>query len=304
MTATGLIGCGSFGKNHFRLLKELDPPFAGLFDPDRKRCESLCEEAGVPYFASPDELLKRCEAVIVAVPTVHHFDVAKQAMESGCHVLIEKPVADTVDQAETLVRTAAEMNRVLAVGHVERHNPVVSTVMGRVENPRYAVIERLSPFTARSLDIDVILDLMIHDLQIVLELAGEFPADIKALGIPVLSPKVDMATAHLTFSSGFAAHVTASRVSEVRVRKLRVFSQTAYHSVDYADKSLKGYRLRMEQGRPEIIEDTPAVPESEPLRNELEDFLTACREGRSALVDGEKAGQALKLAKTIQEEVS
>ncbi len=274
----------------------------GAWDTDRARLEAVTGEHGVPALESLDEVLG-ADAVVVATPTVSHRQVAGRLLEAGCHVLVEKPIAASVQEARELVELADSKERLLAVGHVEFHNPAVQAVFGLAEGVRYLETQRLSPFTARSVDVDVILDLMIHDLQITLAVAGQEPSAIRAVGVPVLTDKVDLCHAWVEFSGGLVANLTASRVSAERVRKLRLFARDAYFSVDYAEQAVASARLQRgpEANRiePQAVEVTPA----EPLRAELEAFLAGCRGEKAPVVDGRAGLAALEAAIRIRTEV-
>jgi predicted dehydrogenase len=243
------------------------------------------------------------DAVVVATPTVSHREVAGQLLEAGCHVLVEKPIAATVAEAWELVDLAAAAGRVLAVGHVEYHNPAVQSALDLAEDVRYLEAQRLSPFTARSVDVDVILDLMIHDLQITLAAASETPSEIRAVGVPVLTDKVDLCHAWIEFSSGLVANLTASRVSAERIRKLRLFARDSYYSVDYADQTVSAARLLREPDGPQITPQQVDVVEQEPLAAELGEFVRACRGQPSTFVDGVTGAEALAAAIRVRESV-
>ena len=242
--------------------------------------------------------------MVVATPTVNHRETAGMLLEAGCHVLVEKPIAATVAEADELVELAEAKSRVLAVGHVEFHNPAVQPALGLAERVRYLEAQRLSPFTTRSVDVDVILDLMIHDMQITLAVAGENPVEVRAVGVPVLTDKVDLCHAWIEFPSGLVANLTASRVSAERIRKLRVFARDSYFSVDYADQSVSSARLlRRPDGPPEIAPQIVEVRQEEPLKAELVAFIAACRGDASAAVRGRTGRDALAVAVEVREQV-
>jgi predicted dehydrogenase len=304
MTRVGLIGAGVFGYHHARVLAGLEEAqFIGLFDPMTARAEEVAQQFGTRAHRSMEDLLEASDAVIIAVPTQHHLEVALHAARRGRHALVEKPLAAGVEAAREMVEVFERDNLVLAVGHIERHNPAVEAVLKIVRHPKYLTVERLAVFTPRSLDTDVILDLMIHDIQIVQDLARSELTDCKAIGVPVLSPKVDIANARLEFSSGLVANLTASRISRERVRKLRIFEPRAYYSVDYAVKTLQAFQLVPDGGKNKIEEMKAEVHPQEPLRAELMDFLAAVRDRRPPLVDGRRGMKALEIACRIQEEL-
>ena len=247
-------------------------------------------------------MAERAQAVVVATPTVNHREVAGQLLEAGCHVLVEKPIAASVVEAEELVALAERHQRVLAVGHVEFHNPAVQAVLGMAEGVRYLETQRLSPFTARSIDVDVILDLMIHDLQITLAVAGQEPNEIRAVGVPVLSNKVDLCHAWVEFDNGLVANLTASRVSAERIRKLRVFARDSYYSVDYGEQQVSSARL-VHGETPQIEPQAVDVAPAEPLAAELRAFVDGCTGVSRTFVDGRTGASALAAAVAIREGV-
>ena len=298
-----VVGTGHLGRHHTRILSQMPGiEFIGAYDADPAQLETITTEYGVPALPSA-EAAGAADLVVVATPTVNHRATAGMLLEHGCNVMVEKPITTTLEEATELIALASDRNLVLAVGHVEFHNPAVQAALGLAENVRYLETQRLSPFTARSIDVDVILDLMIHDLQITLAVAGEAPSEIRAVGVPVLTDKVDQCHAWLEFPGGLVANLTASRVSSERIRKLRIFGGEAYFSVDYADQSVNSASLvRGENGieiAPRIIE----VEKDEPLKAELEAFVTACRREGSPHVDGRTGAAALKAAIEIRAQV-
>lgn len=271
----------------------------GAFDTDAARCQELCAAHGVPALSSLTEAVERGTAAIVATPTVSHAETVLPFLQAGRHVLVEKPIAASVSEAERLVATAARHGVVLGVGHVEFYNPAVQAVLALAPRPRYLEAQRLSPFTRRSLDIDVVLDLMVHDLQIAQALCGDHAiAEVRAVGVPVLSPRTDLANVRLQFASGAVANLTASRVSSERVRKLRIFGVDEYFSVDYAEQTVHAVRLR--RGTEPEIEPiaVPVVP-CEPLAAEHLAFQAACRGKAGRLVDGAAGTAALAAAVAV-----
>jgi predicted dehydrogenase len=276
--------------------------FLGAFDADQDRLQEIVAEHGVPALKKVDEACQ-ADAVVVATPTSNHRETAGMLLAEGCHVLVEKPITATVAEAEELVELAERSDSVLAVGHVEYHNPAVQAALGVAENVRYLEAQRLSPFTARSVDVDVILDLMIHDLQITLATAGETPTEIRAVGVPVLTDKVDLCHAWIEFPSGLVANLTASRVSAERIRKLRLFARDAYFSVDYAEQSVSAAQLIRAGHEPEIAPRVVEVRQQEPLKAELEAFIEACRGASDAIVDGRTGRDALAAAIEVRSSV-
>jgi predicted dehydrogenase len=298
--SAAVIGTGHLGRHHVRLLAAMESVRClGAFDTDRERLAAITSEHGVAALPSV-EAAAAADAVVVATPTVSHRAITGTLIAAGCHVLVEKPIASTVDEAMELVTLAAAAGTVLAVGHVEYHNPAVQAALELADGVRYLESQRLSPFTARSVDVDVILDLMIHDLQITLAVAGEAPSEIRAVGVPVLTDKVDLCHAWVEFPGGLVANLTASRVSAERIRKLRLFARESYFSIDYAEQSVSSAQLLK---GPEGIEIAPRVVEvhkDEPLRAELEAFIGACRGETTPLVDGSTGAAALEAAITIR----
>jgi len=249
---------------------------------------------GAKIIPSFEALIEESEAVVLAVPTVLHADLGCQALESGRHLLVEKPIASSLEEADRLIRAAEGL--VLAAGHVEFHNPAVQALLGHAENPRFVEIERLAVFTPRSLDVDVVLDLMIHDLQILHALDPSPVTEIRATGIDVLTSKIDIASCRLALASGCVANITASRVSGERVRKLRTFFADRYYSLDYHLKEVRGYCLKAIDGARTLQPDDLQVVAGEPLKRELESFVAAIRGEESSIVDGVQARRALETA--------
>jgi predicted dehydrogenase len=298
-----VVGIGHLGRHHVRILSGMEGVRCiGAFDVDRARLEAVTSEHGVSALESVTAAAE-AEAVVVATPTVNHRQTAGRLLEADCHVLVEKPIAASVIEAEELVELAQRRDRVLAVGHVEFHNPAVQSALVLAEQVRYLEAQRLSPFTARSVDVDVILDLMIHDLQITLAVAEEEPCDIRAVGVPVLTDKVDLCHAWIEFDSGLVANLTASRVSAERIRKLRLFARDSYFSVDYADQEVSSVRLQRTDGDPQIVPRMVEVEQQEPLKAELEAFIAACRNQSANIVDGRTGAAALAAAIRVRESV-
>jgi len=290
------------GRHHVRLLAFL--PMArlvGVYDRRPEAARAVAGEHRAAVYDDLDALAGEVEAMVVAVPTVEHAAVGCRLLERGLHVLVEKPIASSLAEADALLEAAARAGRVLAVGHVEFHNPAVQALLGVETPPRFVEVQRLAAFTPRSLDVDVVLDLMIHDLQILHALDPSPVAEVRATGIAVLSPRIDIANARVELASGCAANLTASRVSAERVRKLRVFLPSRYYSLDYQAQEIKGFRLDEAEGRRAILPDDLPVERAEPLRRELEAFLAACRgdEGGGAVVSGAQGRQALATALAV-----
>jgi len=296
-----VVGTGHLGRHHVRILASMEGVRClGAFDADRDRLREITAEHGVSALTSVAAAAE-ADAVVVATPTVSHHEVATTLLEAGCHVMVEKPITTTVAEAEELVGLAEQANRILAVGHVEYHNPAVQSVLSFANEVRYLESQRLSPFTARSVDVDVILDLMIHDLQITLAVAGEKPSEIRAVGVPVLTDKVDLCHAWVEFPGGLVANLTASRVSSERIRKLRLFARESYYSIDYAEQSVSSAQLVPGPGGMNIVPRVVDVVKEEPLKAELEAFIGACRGEDRPIVNGRTGAAALAAAITIRE---
>jgi predicted dehydrogenase len=290
-----VVGTGALGRHHVRILAELpEADLVAIVDLRHDRAQQLAQEHGTIALASAAELPGRVDAVVVAVPTVDHHAVTVPLLQAGLHALVEKPVAPSLEEADALVAAAGD--RVLAVGHVEFYNPAVQALMALGDLPGYVEVQRMSTFTPRSLDVDVVLDLMIHDLQILHAIDPSPVREIRATGISVLSDRVDIANVRLEFESGCVANLTASRVSAERTRKLRVFLHRSYYSLDYQEQAIQGYELVEEGGARAIRRADLLVEKAEPLKAELQHFLAACRGERVPLVDGAQGRAALATA--------
>ncbi len=295
-----VVGVGHLGRHHLRLASSL--PFwrcVGAYDTDRHKLEALTSEYGVPALRSLEEAVAACHAAIVATPTVSHREVAEAFLAAGKHVLVEKPLAATVEEGQALVHTAEAEGLVLGVGHVEFFNPAVQALLQRHPQPRYLETQRLSPFTRRSLDVDVICDLMIHDLHLVQALnGGAAIRDVRAVGVPVLSSQVDLANARLELDNGCVANLTASRVSSERVRRLRLFERDAYYSLDYSEQSVRGFRLQPGPER-HIVPVPLSVAKAEPLAVEHHAFWRRLRGEPGPFVSGREGLEALRAAHAV-----
>ena len=295
-----VVGAGEFGRNHARVYRELtEIELVGIFDTDNQRAEQSAREFRTHAFSSLDELHGRADAASVAVPTAQHADVGCKLMEMGLDVLVEKPIAADLAQTDALLRAAQKHERILQVGHVERFNPAVLAVEPILNNPLFFEVHRLGVFTPRSLDVDVIYDLMIHDLDILLALVRQPVDEVKAVGIPVLTDKVDIAHARLEFTGGAVANITASRVSTERVRKVRFFQQHEYISLDYARRDALRVRVKKPGPQPEFGFEKLQAPTTEPLRAELESFIECVRTRKQPRVDGFAGRAALELAARV-----
>jgi predicted dehydrogenase len=297
----GVIGVGHLGQHHARLLAGLENvALAGIVDINAVRAQEIADKYGARTFANTSDLFGYVDAVTIATPTVTHIDIAMPFIEAGVAVLIEKPLAVGLEEADRLLEAATRRGTIVATGHTERFNPAVAAALPLVTSPRFVEIHRLGTFPERSLDIDVIFDLMIHDLDLLLTVAGSDVVAIDAVGVNVLTPRVDIANARIRFASGCIANVTASRISRDRVRKARFFSHDAYVSIDYAAQEVEVYRLiPQDGGRPAIQGGRLEVVNDEPLRLELADFADAVRSGRPAGVTGHDGRAALALATRV-----
>jgi predicted dehydrogenase len=295
-----VVGTGEFGRNHARVYREIPgAELAGVYDKDSERAAQVAAEFQTRVLASLEELRRSVEAVSVAVPTADHSAVGCQLMEMGLDVLVEKPMAANLPEADALLHAAKKLGRILQVGHVERFNPAVLAVEPILNHPLFFEVHRLGVFTARSLDVDVIYDLMIHDLDILLTLVKEPVTEVKAVGIPVLTDKVDIAHARLEFAGGAVANVTASRVSTERVRKMRFFQQHEYISLDYARRDALRVAVKTPGPKPEFAFEKLPAQAVEPLRAELEAFVEAVRTRREPSTSGSSGRAALELAERV-----
>jgi predicted dehydrogenase len=307
-----VVGVGAFGRNHARvyqqLAKEGSPVrLVGVVDSDTGRADAVAREFGCRGFGSVEQLLtthSEVEAASVAVPTVHHLSIASQLMEAGVDVLIEKPLASSLAEADALVGLAQQGNRIAQTGHLERFNPAVRATLPVITRPMFFEVHRLSVFTPRSLDVDVVLDLMIHDLDVVLSFVDSPVKEIRAVGLPILSSKVDIANVRIEFESGCVANFTASRVSTELVRKLRFFQPKQYISLDYRRQDATVFSIGADAlGAPSVnpqiqVAKLPTVQE-EPLHAELKSFLGSVQHRSRPLVDLEDGRRALAVALDI-----
>ncbi len=320
---TGVVGIGHMGANHARVYSELTgSTFSAVYDIDPEACRLAAKKFGVHAATSLEDFAGHVDAATICSPTVTHFDIGCFLLAQGKHLLIEKPIADTPEHAHELSRLAAENNCVLQVGHIERFNPVLAALESKLQNPRFLEVTRLSPYPNRSTDIGVVLDLMIHDIEIILHLVRSPIVSVDPVGISVLSKGEDIANVRFHFENGCVANLTASRISQEKVRKIRVFQENAYVSLDYQNQS--GYLLRLAEaseresstiekliglasdsaittevhGR-KIVREPVEVSKGEPLRIELSHFLECASAGKTPKVTGQSAAAALDIALEI-----
>lgn len=292
----GIAGLGHIGKNHARILAELpDCELAAVYDTDPATARDIAEKYRTKAAGTLEEFAAAVEAATIATPTPTHFPIAEQLLRAGKHLLVEKPITETTADARRLVDLAHEAGRVLQVGHVERFNPVMSKLEELLTRPRFIEAHRLSPYPNRSTEIGVVLDLMIHDLEIILHLVRSRVKSIDAVGVPVLSRGEDIATVRLHFDNGCVANVTASRISPEKLRKIRVFQQEGYVSLDYQNQTGEIYRLAAGGIHREEVE----IEKGEPLRRELAAFVDCARKGAQPVVSGYEGAAALELAVEI-----
>ncbi len=298
-----VVGVGHLGQHHARILATLPGvTLAGVVDTDLVRAGQIAAERETKAYADVSEVLGKIDMAVVAVPTESHARVAQVLLEAGVHTLVEKPITQTVAEADALIALAKSRGVVLAVGHSERFNPAVVAARPYVKDPRFIEVHRLGQMPGRSLDIDVVLDLMIHDLDLVLSLVPSDVEGVEAVGVPVLTPRIDIANARLRFANGCIANLTASRISREPVRKIRFFQRDAYLSIDTAAREVEMWRLVPQPtGVPAIGGGKLEVAGDEALKGELEDFLGAVRDGRAPAVSGEQGRAALALATRIVE---
>lgn len=301
----GVVGVGALGQHHARVYAALPGvALAGVFDVDRTRAEATAARHGCRVFEQLGDVVPSVDAVSIAVPTVDHHRVARTFLDAGKDVLVEKPIAATLAEADDLIAVAGARGAVLQVGHIERFNPATDVLSAESGRARFIEVHRLGSFSPRSLDIDVVLDLMIHDLDIVLALDGSECVQVDAVGVPVLTPRVDIANARLRFASGLIVNLTASRVSAEKVRKFRVFAPQIYVSVDFSAREAQVYRLVQGSGGPDIRVERTVAPDQEPLARQLAAFVRAVRERSRPVVSGADGRRALALAQLILERMA
>ena len=311
----GVIGAGALGYHHVRILRDVPGVrLIGFFEARADRATAVAKELAVQAYDRLEELLDAVDAATVVVPTPAHYEVARAALERGKHLLIEKPIAATLAEADELLTIAAKTGALVQTGHVERFNRAIRAALPHVEKARFIESDRLAPFNPRGADVAVVLDLMIHDIDLVRTLVGSHIRDVSAVGVQVLTPFVDIANARLRFEDGAVANITASRVSRERMRKVRIFQESGYLSLDLAAGEGEFFRLRRDVDFAELAKGAQAIeafvervpltaPEGEPLRLEFESFLEAVRGTAPVTVSGEDGREALAVALTIVSEI-
>lgn len=319
----GVVGTGSIGKNHARILSGLpDSKFTAIYDTNPETARAMAAQYGAEPVTSLEAFAELVDAATIATPTPTHYEIAKDLLQRGKHLLVEKPITERTDHASELVTLAHDRGLVLQVGHIERFNPVMSALESRLNRPRFIEATRLSPYPGRSLDVGVVLDVMIHDLEIILHLVRSPWTSVDAIGVPILSQREDIANVRIRFENGCVANITASRISQEKVRKIRVFQENAYLSLDYQKQ--EGYLLRMAAGHEKessmlgklfglatdativtefagkkIVREAVTVEKDEPLKLELAAFVECARAGATPRVSGREATAALELALEI-----
>lgn len=298
----GVAGVGYLGQHHARIYSTLPGcELTGIYEVNDARAAEICEKYHCKRFATIEELGAACDVVSVVVPTDRHCEVALPLLAAGCHLLIEKPLCVTLDEAEKILSAARAANRVVQVGHIEHYNPVMNHLEAQISDPRFIETERLAPFNPRGTEVGVVLDLMIHDIGVVLRLVKSPVARIDALGVNVISPTEDIANARITFENGAVANLNVSRISLKKVRELRSFQQGAYLSIDFMNQS--GHLIRMPEGKTifDIRKEELPVEKGEPLAIELADFVACVRESATPKVDTALGKSALEVAIRITE---
>lgn len=295
-----VIGVGHLGSIHARIYKELENcSLAAVCDIDTKRLEEVSKQLGVPGFGNYHQLLDKVDAVSIATPTRLHYEIAYEFLKKKIHCLVEKPFTSDIAQADKLIKIAKDNDCILQVGHIERFNSAFSAAQKLIQEPRFIECHRLSPFPNRSLDVGVVLDLMIHDIDIVLGLVNSDLKNVEAVGVPVLTPFEDIANARLTFKNGCVCNITASRISDEWMRKIRIFLNHAYISLDYKNEVAFIYR----KVGLSITKDSLPIEKEQPLKKELNSFIECVAEKTPPLVSGEVAREALSLALDIQQQI-
>lgn len=301
----GVAGVGAIGKNHARIMAEIASrsggaiTFAAVYDADPARAADFAAQYNTQAASDLADFASRVDAATIAVPTIYHRRVAEPLMEKGVHVMVEKPISESYAEAQAMIELAQVKNVILQVGHIERFNPVLRQLEERMDQPRFIEVHRLSPFPNRSMDIGVVLDVMIHDIEIVLHLVKSPLVQIDAVGIPVLTKREDIANARLKFANGCIANITASRISPEKMRKIRVFQQDCYLSLDYQEQSGWIYKKDGMQ----IVREAVEVEKDEPLKLEIAAFVECSRHGKRPVVTGQEGAEAVRIALEITDQI-
>ena len=312
----GVIGVGHLGRFHVEQLSTLENvELIGIFDVNTEQCKQVGAQFSVSTFSDADKLMEECDAISIVTPTTYHFEIAVEALKMGCHVFIEKPITETIEQAQQLLNQAEAHHKIIQVGHIERFNPAFLHIKNKNLSPKFIEIHRLAQFNLRGTDVPVILDLMIHDIDILLSMVNSSVKDIQASGVKVVSRTVDIANARILFKNGCVANITASRISKEAMRKMRIFQEATYTTVDFLKKSVEEYHVADKlpidvdenfifplegHDKKYIIYEKPEILEHNALREELKHFATVIQQGEQPDVDGQSAAAALHVALEIQ----
>lgn len=303
----GVVGVGYLGSIHAKIYTRLaNVELVGVVDPNAKAVEAVAKECGCAAFTTAEDLYGKVDAVSIVTPTVYHVDVARPFVEQGVHLMMEKPIAPTEEESLQLVQMVEKKGVLMQVGHLERYNAGVMALASRVQSPRFIEVHRLGEFVNRATDVDVVTDLMIHDIDIAMSLVGDRIENIAATGLSVLTDHVDIANARLEFSNGAVANVTASRVSNKKLRRIRVFEHDHYYGLNYIDQQLEIVRAdpKSDRDNPRIITEKIQIEPKPPLDAELEDFVNNVRHDKTPMVDGRVGLEALEVAQRVKEEIA
>jgi predicted dehydrogenase len=304
MLKCGVIGVGYMGKHHTRVLSSIENiELVGISDLEEKKGKKIAKEYSCDFFSNYQELLKKTNCIFIATPTNTHRDIAIKALKAKNHIFIEKPISLDINEAEEIIKTAKKSNLLLQIGHIERFNPAVLAAKKFIEKPLFFEAHRLSPFFGRGTDVSVVLDLMVHDLDIILNTIKSPVKTISAAGVPVLTDNIDIANARIEFENGAIANVTASRISQTKVRKIRFWQKNSYVSVDSLNKKVNVFYKQLKNGKQEIKKEEVHVSSEEPLFLQNKAFLDACSGEKPLLVKPEEAKNALALAQNILEKI-
>jgi predicted dehydrogenase len=304
----GVVGVGYLGRFHARIYADMpDVELVGVADVDAQRARGIAEQHGCRAYTDARDLIDRIDAVSIVVPTIRHVDVARPFLERGVHMLIEKPIAPTTAAAEALVEAADRAGVIFQVGHLERFNAGIMELAARVKQPRFLEVHRLGEFVDRATDVDVVTDLMIHDIDIVMSLVRSGIRNIAADGIPVITDQVDIANARIEFENGAVANVTASRVSNKKLRRIRIFGREHYYGLDYIGQKIEIVRAVPDASGgkwPKIVTEMLDVTPHPPLDAEIAHFVRCVRTGETPLVNGRVGLEALRVAQLVREKIS